>query len=150
MTANIYKKDDKSDLVSSQTRKKIFRTVLIVHVSLITLILIWGFAVDLFKSKRPKVITVSLYNPPSNPGPPAYTPPPVTPPKKTVKQPPKPRKKTVRKKPKRTVKKKNHEKAHSQKKKTPQKMETRKKNKSFPGSGLRKAQNSSRTTKNYQ
>ena len=105
MASNIYNKDDKLSLVSSQTRKKIFRTVLIVHVSLISLVLVWGFMVELFKPKRPKVITVSLYTPPSNPGPPAYTPPPVTPPKKTVKQRPKPKKKTVRKKPKRTVKK---------------------------------------------
>jgi TonB family protein len=121
MAANIYNKNDKLSLVSNQTRKKIFRNVLIVHVSLIFLILVWGFMVELFKPRRPKVITVSLYNPPSNPGPPAYTPPPVTPPKKTVKQRPTPRKKTVNKQTKRTVKKRIVKKSKPRKKWKPAK-----------------------------
>lgn len=97
---------DKTALVDSRTRKKIFHSVVIVHIVIISTILVWGFLVEFFKTKQPKSITVSLYTPPTNPGPPAYTPPKKkskstakkTPKKKIIKKPKKKNKKRPRKK----------------------------------------------------
>ncbi|MDD5728540.1 MAG: TonB family protein [Victivallales bacterium] len=89
MNADLYHHEDKTTLVSRETRKKIFRNVVIVHIVLITLILIWGFLVELFRPERPKVITVSLSSPPEVSGAPAAP----------VKPPRKPEVKTTRKKP---------------------------------------------------
>jgi TonB family protein len=110
--------DDKAALVDPRTRKKIFHSVVIAHVVIISTILIWGFAAEFFKPKRPKSITVSLYTPPTNPGPPAYTPPKAKPkaaakkkPKKKVtKRPKKNPKKKVIKRPKKIPKKKTSKK----------------------------------------
>jgi TonB family protein len=99
MTEKFYKQDEaKTALVNLRTRKKIFHVVLITHIVIISMILVWGLAVEFFKPKRPKSITVSLYTPPVNPGPPAYTPPKTkTKPKAATKKTPK---KKVIKKPK--------------------------------------------------
>ena len=96
MTGKFHKQDEaKAALVDLRTRKKIFHAVLITHVVIISIILVWGFAVEFFKPKRPKSITVSLYTPPTNSGSPAYTPPKTktktaakkTPKKKVIKKP---------------------------------------------------------------
>ncbi|MFA6713855.1 MAG: TonB family protein [Victivallales bacterium] len=110
MTGNFYTNKEENELVSARTRKKIFRTVLIVHGVIILLILVWGFIVELFRPERPQSITVSLYTPPVNPAPPAATPPaPNVQPKPEVKKTPAPKKtvvkKTVKTTPKKTVKK---------------------------------------------
>jgi len=80
--------EDKTALVDSRTHKKIFHSVVIAHVVIISTILVWGFLVEFFKPKQPKSITVSLYTPPETSGtPPAYTPPKTkTAPKKTPKK----------------------------------------------------------------
>lgn len=101
MTSKLYKTSrDKKVLVDPRTRKKIFHSVVIVHVLIISTILLWYLVVDLFRPKRPQIITVSLYTPPANPGPPAYTPPAAK--KKT---------KTTVKKPKKKIKPKKKWKA---------------------------------------
>ncbi|MCK4983569.1 MAG: TonB C-terminal domain-containing protein [Victivallaceae bacterium] len=97
MKGKFHKQNEaKAALVDLRTRKKIFHTVLITHVVIISMIIVWGFAVDFFKPKRPKSITVSLYTPPETSGtPPAYTPPKTktkaaakkTPKKKVIKKP---------------------------------------------------------------
>ena len=125
MTGKIHKQDEgKTNLVSPLTRKRIFHSVVIAHVVVISTILLWGIIAEFFKPEPPKVITVSLYTPPGNPAPPsppAYSPPapksapktrtkvkrPKTIPKKKVV--PKPKKKVVPKpkktwKPARTIK----------------------------------------------
>lgn len=101
MTGKIYKQDEnKTALVSPLTRKRIFRSVVIAHVVIISTMLVWGFIVEFFKPKRFKVITVSLYTPPGNPAPPAYAPPapkakPKPKPRPPVKHPEKPKNKVV-------------------------------------------------------
>lgn len=97
---NYNQNDSKKALVDSRTRKRIFHVVLITHIIVISVILLWGLAVEFFKPKRPKILTVSLYTPPKNPGPPAYTPPKAV---KTVKT---PKKKSTKKKPRKKPKKK--------------------------------------------
>ena len=95
MSKKFYKKDAENALVDSRTHKKIFRSVLIVHIVIISLIVLWGALVELFKPKPPSILTVSLYTPPQASGaPPAYTPPKAEKPKKKVKKKkPKPKKK---------------------------------------------------------
>jgi len=89
MSNKVYKQDeDKTVLVDEHTHKKIFHSVVIAHVVIISTILVWGFLVEFFRPKQPKSITVSLYTPPETSGtPPAYTPPKAkTAPKKTPKK----------------------------------------------------------------
>ena len=73
----VYKKnEDKSALVDLRTHKKIFHSVVIVHIVIISIIIVWGFLIEFFKPERPKSITVSLSSLPTPPGvSPAYTPP---------------------------------------------------------------------------
>ena len=99
MSKKFYKKDAENALVDSRTHKKIFRSVLIVHIVIISLIVLWGALVELFKPKPPSILTVSLYTPPQTSGaPPAYTPPKAEKPKKKVKKKkPKPKKKVTKK-----------------------------------------------------
>jgi TonB family protein len=95
MNGKDYKNDDaKTALVDLRTRKKIFHVVLIVHIIIISLILVWGLAVEFFKPERPKSITVSLYTPPeTSSAPPAYIPPEKQISKKRIKEKPKKKKK---------------------------------------------------------
>ena len=91
MAEKKYKQSEgKKALVDLRTHKKIFHVVLITHIVIITMVLVWGFAIELFKPKRPKALTVSLYTPPKAGGaPPAYTQPQKTtsPKKKVTKKP---------------------------------------------------------------
>jgi TonB family protein len=94
MSKKFHKKENAENaLVDSQTRRKIFHTVVIAHVVVILLIVLWGVLVEFFKPKPPSVLTVSLYTPPQSSGaPPAYTPPRTeAPKKKTTKPKPKPK-----------------------------------------------------------
>lgn len=77
MSKGIYKQDEAEiALVDLRTRKKIFHVVLIAHIVIISIILVWGLAIEFFKPKRSKVLTVSLYTPPKTSGaPPVYSPP---------------------------------------------------------------------------
>lgn len=77
MSKEIYKQDEAEiALVDLRTRKKIFHVVLITHIVIISIILVWGLAIEFFKPERPKTLTVSLYTPPkTSAAPPAYTPP---------------------------------------------------------------------------
>ncbi len=98
MFKKFYKKENPENaLIDSRTRKRIFRTVVIVHVVIISLVALWGVLVEFFKPKPPSTLTVSLYTPPETSGaPPTYTPP-----KTEV-----PKKKVIKKKPKKKPKKK--------------------------------------------
>lgn len=101
MKWKFYKQEDaKTALVDLRTRKKIFHVVLITHIVAISIILVWGLAVEFFKPKRPQSITVSLYTPPKAfEAPPIYTPPKRKSPKKRVTKRPKktPKKRVVKK-----------------------------------------------------
>ncbi len=104
MTRKIYKQsEDKKVLVDSRTRRKIFHSVVIVHVVIISTILLWYLVVDFFRPEPPQIITVSLYTPPVNPGPPAYTPP-MPKPKTTTKRPEKKKKPKKKWKPAKKIK----------------------------------------------
>ena len=96
MVKKFYKKENaETALVDSRTRRKIFHSVLIAHIVIISMIVLWGLMVEFFRTKPPVTLTVSLYAPPQASGaPPVHIPPKAkTPEKKVTKSQPKPKKK---------------------------------------------------------